>query len=299
MWNRLLPLAALIVAGLSGLTGAFPFPLSHPAPTLALPPNVPDAAAGQTIERAVAAMAPERLGCLETKLWQKVTLPNLTYEARGRFLMGPQRRFRTELQTKQDNVVTTRLTVGDGAMLWEANRLAGGDWERVTKVDLAGVIAVLDRTEKGEFLRWDFLQGPRFGGVAPLLTNLQKRLLWVKMDNVQHGGKARLRLTGVWKADFAKYVAEGRVWPVGLPEQCRLDLDPISLWPYRLEWWGPATEGAADTLLAQLEFRDPIIHTELSPERCAKEFTFNPGKTPVVDQTDAVKAEFMAKLTAP
>jgi hypothetical protein len=296
MWYRLLALAVLLVGGLVGLMGAFGSPAAPPAPTLPLPPNLPDDAATQTLDRAVAAMAPERLGFVEMKLWQRVTLPNLKYEATGRYLMGSQRRFRLDLQTKQGGGQATRLAISDGATLWEARRSVSGDWSTVTRLDLAPLLAVLDGEGTAALLRAEILDGPRFGGIWPLLRNVRARMNWVMVEQVSHDSKPRLRLTGVWRADFAAFICESEAWPAGLPEQCRLELDALTLWPHRLEWWGPTVAGGADTLLAELEYRDPVVHTTLSPERCAKEFTFQPGNAAVENLTSAVKAEYAARL---
>ena len=297
MWYRLFPFAVLVGTGLVVLTGAFGLPTAPPQPTLPLPANISDAAAQQTLDRAIVAMAPERLGCVETQLWQKVMLPNLTYEANGRYLLGPGRRIRLELHTKQDNVATTRLAVSDGATLWEGQRVGGGDnWDRVTKLDLATVLATLDGEGKPALLRAQFFQEPRFEGVVPLLRDLHGRMNWVKEEKMERDGQPRLRLAAVWKADFAAAIRSTPTWPAGLPEQCRLELDAQTLWPYRLEWWGPAVAGAADTLLAQVEFRNPVVYPTLSPERCAKEFAFEPGRTPIEDQTAAVKKAYVERL---
>ena len=295
MWYRLLPLVFLILAGLMGLTGAF-HSSSPPRPTRPLPANVPDAVAEQTLDRAIVALAPERIGYVETKLWQKVTLPDLTYEAHGRYLMGPQRRFRLELHMKHDGGEATRLAVSDGATLWEAERVGPGDWTAVTKLHLTPVIAALDGDGTPALLRAELLDGPRFGGVVPLLRNLRGRMNWVRVEKVNQPGKPRLRLTGVWTPDYAGYIRTEQGWPAGLPEQCQLDLDALTLWPDRIEWWGPATDGGADTLLAEVEFRDPVVYTTLTAERCAKEFTFQAGNAAVEDQTEAVKAEYGRRL---
>jgi hypothetical protein len=295
MWYRLLVFAFLTVTGLLGLMGAFVSPFSSGRPILALPPNVPDAAAEQTLDRAIVAMAPERIGYVETKLWQKVTLPNLAYEANGRYLSGPDRRFRLELRTKQDSGEATRLVVSDGATLWEAQRIGSGEWDTVTKLDLAPLLTALDGDGTAALLRAEFLDGPRFGGVAPLLRNLRGRMNWVHLEKINRAGKPQLRVTGVWAPDYAVYIRTEEGWPTGLPEQCRLDLDPLTLWPNRLEWWGPITTGGTDTLLAQLEFRDPVVHKTVSAERCTREFTFHPGTAHVDDRTAAVKAEYAAR----
>ena len=295
MRYRLLALAVPALAGLAGLTGAlhpWSAPTAPSAATLPLPPNVPDPAAERTLDRAAAAMAPERVGCVETKLWQKVTLPGLSFEANGRYLMGPGRRFRLEMRTKQGAVEATRLAVSDGTTWWEARRVGSGAGEGVTKLDVARLLAALDGLGEPARLRAEFSQGPRFGGMAPLLRNLRERMSWVKIEDVGQGGKPRRRLTGVWKPDPA---ADG-AWPAGLPRQCRLELDAATLWPARVEWWGPAADGAPNTLLAQVEFRDPVARPALTPQQCAREFTFDPGRAPVVDLTDSLKADYAARI---
>jgi hypothetical protein len=295
MWYRLLVLAFLVVAGLMGLMGALRS-TSPPRPTLPLPPNIPDVAAQQTLDRAVAAVAPERLGYVETKLWQKVTLPGVTYEAQGRWLIGPQRRSRLEMHTNHKGGGATRLAVSDGATLWEAERTGAGDWTSVTKLDVAPVVTALAGDGLPALLKADLLEGPRFGGVVSMLRSLRRSMTWVKVVKLNHQGKPRLRLTGVWKADYAVYFRSEQAWPAGLPEQCRLDLDERTLWPDRLEWWGPTTDGGADVLLAEIELRHPVAYTTLSAERCAREFTFEPGEATVDDQTAAVKEEYAKRL---
>ncbi len=296
MCYRLLVFAFLVIGGLMGLMGALHTPSAPPRPTLSLPANVPDDAAQQTLDRAVAAVAPERLGYVETKLWQRVTLPGVAYEAHGRYLIGPQQRFRLEMHTKHKGGAATRLAVSDGATLWEAERTGAGDWTSVTKLDMAPVMATLDGEGLPALLKADLLEGPRFGGVVTLLRSLRRSMTWVKVEKMNHQGKARLRLSGIWKADYAAYIRSEQAWPAGLPEQCRLDLDERTLWPDRLEWWGPITDGGPDTLLAEIELRNPVVYPALTAERCAKEFTFEPGGAAVDDQTTAVKEEYTRRL---
>jgi hypothetical protein len=303
MRYRLLALTGVVVSGMVALTGALESQPSQRPATLPLPCPVADPAAEQILDRAVAAMAPERLGCVETTLWQKVTLPGLTFEADGRYLMGSQRRFRLEMHTRQGGIEATRLAVSDGLTLWEAHhvgrgdRAAGGNWAGVTKLDIEQVVEILDGEGTPAALRSEFLHGPRFGGVEPLLRDVRGRLIWVSVESVGREGGARLRLAGVWPQKFVNYVTAERPWPPGLPQLCRLELDSQTLWPDRIEWWGPATEGAACTLLAEVEFRDPMIYATLPPDRCATEFAFDPGKSSVEDQTNAVIAEYAGRLS--
>jgi hypothetical protein len=48
-----------------------------------------------------------------------------------------------------------------------------------------------------------------------------------------------------------------------------------------------------------LEFRDPVLNRPLSPERCAEEFAFHPGNTPVTDLTGSVTAALATRAQTP
>ncbi len=52
-------------------------------------------------------------------------------------------------------------------------------------------------------------------------------------------------------------------------------LDPRTMWPRRVEWWGETAEGDPVTL-AELEFRTPVLNQPLSAAECRQAFTFVP-----------------------
>ena len=70
-------------------------------------------------------------------------------------------------------------------------------------------------------------------------------------------------------------------WPHSFPRQCRLFLDARTRWPHRLEWWGPAPPRKGDSLLLQMEFRNPRLGQPLADA----EFAFQPGRSKVTDLT--------------
>ena len=106
---------------------------------------------------------------------------------------------------------------------------------------------------------------------------------------VRRDSRAFIKLTGSWSDEVMRtLVPADERWPDGLPRQCRLYLEAPTLWPHRVEWWGPLRANAGDALLLQMEFRDPIINQPLSAERCAREFGFPVALNQAVTQTPEV-----------
>src|SRR5262245_41380903 len=119
---RFLPVPLLAAAALL-LTGALssrPTPEGPTAPSA--PPPQPDAAAFQDLDQALEALNPARLTWVEAAVWQKVTLRDLTYQAEGRYLAGPDRCFRLELRTRLDGTGGEVRVVCDGTTVRQATR---------------------------------------------------------------------------------------------------------------------------------------------------------------------------------
>ena len=75
-------------------------------------------------------------------------------------------------------------------------------------------------------------------------------------------------------------------WPPYVPRMCRCYLDKTTLWPYRLEWWGPVSAEGEDHLLTQMEFRDPKFYKGAgTPKEMANLLQFDAGKAQVMDRT--------------
>src|SRR5262249_1232149 len=158
--------------------------------------------------------------------------------------------FRQELTTRHGRAAVTALTISDGATLWRGRRTGDGPWTDVLRVDLQQALQpsdhTIDRPDAGEEI--PNLQASR-GGVG-LLQTLRSRIDWSSKETVRRDGRAFLKLTGSWspKSTAAQRPTD-QLGTDGLPRQARLYLDVETLWPHRVEWWGPASPRAADVLL--------------------------------------------------
>jgi hypothetical protein len=286
--------SGLTLAALLALGAALARPSDPAAPQLPAEP-IEDVEADLTLDRAAAALMPERVAWLECAIRQKVELPGLHYESEGRYLLAPGYRYRLEVQTRGTGVPGTLLWVSDGANVWQATRVGDGAWESVSRLSLPEVLDALRGPGTPPRVRSEFLNGPTFGGVGPLLYTLRTRLMWIGHEVVHGGGGEQVALTAVWPPALLRDLAPPeRPWPVGLPRVCRLWLDAKSLWPNAVEWWGPGPKGG-DVLLARTEYFNQAVNRPLAPEVCSRAFTFDPGAAPVADRTGQVTADLAAR----
>jgi hypothetical protein len=143
-------------------------------------------------------------------------------------------------------------------------------------------------------LRAEFLNGPTFGGVGPLLCTLRSHLIWAAHERHHSGTAEEIELIGVWPAAHLVQLAPpDRPWPEGLPRKCRLMLDGQTLWPHAVEWWGPVA--GTEQLLARTEYRNPVVNRPLTEEACARAFAFTPGDAEVADRTAQVTADLSSR----
>jgi hypothetical protein len=273
----LLPSLAGLVLLLISANSAVGPPLTAPPPSPSLAPlpfdAAADPAANQLLDRAIALLAPERLEWLEMKLWQQVHVQGVSYEVEGRYVGGPDNRLRLELNTHQGNVAGRLLVVSDGITLWQHTRVGNDGQDRCKQMNLREVLDLLNSPNMPVGWRDQFLQNQAFGAVTTLLPGLRQRMNCLSKETVRREGRLLHRLTAGWKPEVAAVLSPvGKPWPAGLARQGRLYLDAGTLWPQRLEWWGPDSPQAEDSLLVQMEFRDPVLNRPLSAERCANEF---------------------------
>jgi hypothetical protein len=273
------------------------------APPLPSTGVVEDAEACALLDRAAQALLCDQVTWLSCEIRQEAHLPDLSYTGEGRYLLAPGHRFRLELQTRVGETAGTLLLVGDGVNVWQARRAGSGGWEHVTRLGLAEVLTALEGPGGAARLRAEFLAGPTLSGVAPLLRTLRYRLLWVRHETTRDAATEGIELTGVWRPDDLRQRAPlGHPWPAGLPRQCRVVLDAQTLWPARIEWWGPATPGRApvaggsESLLASTEYGKPCLNEALPPEECTRAFSFDAGDAAVTDRTLEVAADLAARL---
>ncbi len=272
-------------------------PLAFPSSPAQKPPEPPpsgddsktDPAATRTIEQALALFHPARVAWLEMTFWTRVTTDGLNYEATGHFLSGPNQRFRVKLETQVGGTRGQLYCLGDGKTLWKATRLAEGPWTAMSRLDLATVMANVGPGIHPHRVRDEFMECPSCGWIHGMLEGLRTRVRWVRQETVHRNGRDLVEMTGTWNVEALRGMNVGAgAWPDDLPRHCRVDLDAGTLWPCRIEWWGPKAGQSDEVLLAQMEYREPKINVAPLAERCVREFGFDPGKTAVVDQTQAV-----------
>ena len=238
------------------------------------PPRV-DPEGAKFLEKAAAALAPNKHPWVETTLWQQVDLQGLSFQVEGKYLSAPDNRIHLDLRVHLGNTLGRLEVVSDGTTLWEGTQIGKDQPPDVQKMALKKVLDLPSVTEQ---VRADFLQRQSFAGVGPLLKNISQQMAVTGTEAQRWRNQEVVRLTAFWKEDVAqKLVAPKQPWPAFLPRKCYLCLgaqDPH--WPYRIEWWGPAGAAGGDALLLQMEFRNPRLDQPLPEERLQREFTFHP-----------------------
>jgi hypothetical protein len=256
------------------------------------PPPKADAAATKVLTDALDQVDPKKLSWVDTTLWQQADVQGFTFQTDGKYLSGPDHRLHLDLRVQLGDTIGTLGVVSDGKIVWE--ELSTGKNKFTTKLDMTKVLDVLTGSEETERLRHDFLLTQSFFGVGPLLQNIKDRMTVTQQEKVQRGGKDLIKLTAVW-SDANPPTGQ---WPPYIARQCQLFLGTAgpgnTLWPYRLEWWGPTRAG--DGLLLQMEFRDPKLNQALPAERVAQVFHFEPGKEEVIDKTKVLVDEYKMHL---
>jgi len=284
--------AVLLTGALGRHAGHSPAP-GRP-PTLAT--SVADPAAAQVLDRAIESLKPERIGWTEAQLWQKVVGEDISYQAEGRYLTGPDHHVHLCLTVHLGSTRGTLQVISDGTTLWEETQIDGKD-RVVTQTELAAVCEALAQSTVPSQVRTECFQELCISGLAPWLQSVRRQMTVTHQEMVSWNMHDVIRLTLVWNArTAAALVPPGEPWPAYLPRKCLLYLDAETYWPYRLEWWGPGRVPGRDIQVYQMEFREPVFNPSLSRERCAREFTPEhiPGEVP--DRTEAYTDEVEARV---
>jgi hypothetical protein len=238
-------------------------------------PLRPDPEANTVLDRAIESLQSDSLRWLRMNLWQEGNLAALTYQAEGVYLSGPDHRLRLDLQVRTGTAASRLQVVSDGRTLWQIDQR--GPAERtVSRVDLKPVLTQLHSPGTSAARRQEFYCHQWFAGPAPLLQTLRPALTFTRCQPLRWHERDVLQLTGMRPLPPGE-----KTWPDFLPRQCRLFLDARTLWPHRLEWWGPVPADPKDQLLLQIEFRDPVLGQAVVD----KVFAFQPGKEKVNDLT--------------
>jgi hypothetical protein len=221
----------------------------------------------QVLARAAVNLDPERTPWLRVKTWQKQADEEVSFEADGRLVRGPNQCARLEMTIHTGAIATTAITVSDGVGLAHGRRVAG----RAPTVTSQRFITPAKTNMAAEEID-RILNAHGCGGPYCLVKELASTLKNLKMVQGTWKGNSVIRLTGTVKEDQA--VAEPRFTVP--PRICQLYLDARSLWPHRAEWWAFQEDEKNAFLLLELEFRDPVINQPLSHEDCIREFTYQP-----------------------
>src|SRR5437588_4366666 len=271
------------------------------APSASTPLPKPDPNAIAALTKAIEARESEKLGYVDTNLWEQVDIIGLSFQASGAYLSGPKDRLRLEIKVRLGNTDSRLLVVSDGKWVWNEVQLAK-DKPMVHKYSLEEVYKNLNVPNVMPTFAEEFYRGQSFRGVEPLLQSLSKQMTFTKFEHATWKGKEVYKLTASWTPDMSKAMAQpGQPWPAFTPRTCYLflgrDKSNPPYWPYRLEWWGPPGSASEDKILMQMEFRDPQFFApkvEL-PKRFAQAFSYNPGKLEVNDVTEQyVKGRVLA-----
>jgi hypothetical protein len=257
---------------------------------------VADPAAVAAVDRALSRLDPKRVQWLDVALWQRITEGGVTCEASGRYLAGPDGRFRLDLSTPSGSGAARLQAINDGTTLWHATQVGSGPWTACRRYRVDEVLRLLNGPDTPPAVRDDFLRKQNCAGVLQLLPTLRERMTWFRREAVRRDGRLLLKLSGTWKPEHAAaLVRPGASWPDCLPRQCRLYLDPVTSWPHRFEWWGPDAPRPEDALLIQMEFRDPAVNQPLPPDRCAAEFRPDADPSRFAERTKEVAESIRAK----
>jgi hypothetical protein len=268
MIRTVLWLLPLVVVGVLVLSGALY--QQGPATDHAVAPPAPtttDPQALAYLDRAAAALAPERAPCLEATVWQQARCDDFIYQASGRLLTASGGRTRLDMNVRVGRTGGELRVVCDGQALRRTIRVG----DEAPTVLLSKLPTTRDGFATPEALaaaRSDFLQQQAFAGLAPLLTSLRKGLQTAQAQSGTWNGKEVVVVSGRWPEDRATLAALPDLYKPRFKQRlCCIYLDAHSLWPYRLEWWGAEKPEQPNGLLVQVEFREPVFHGAVAAEQ--------------------------------
>jgi hypothetical protein len=243
---------------------------------------VADQQASKTLKVAIDLLDAKKLGWFETNLWQRVENQGLSYESEGKYSGGPDQRMRLELEVKLGKTNGRLTIVSDGSTVWNSTAI-GVTTPTISRWDLKRINDVLSAPGTSPLLRQQFYKDQFFAGLSPLIQSIEQHMTFTKQDLETWKGHAVYKLSAMAPEAAGKLTAP---WPQFVPRACRCYLDKTTMWPYRLEWWGPVSPGGDDALLTQMEFRDPKFYKGDSlPKEMSSLFKFDAGKAQVLDRT--------------
>lgn len=256
-------LSFLALAGLSvSIVAAFrKQPESATAPPPAYPLR-PDPTAARLLDRAIAALEPARVTWLRTTIREQVHADPLAFRVEGTYQNGPDHRLRLDLQVRTDRAVR-RLQLGsNGRTFWKVEEDAAGEWHGFT-LDWRQASQSSHDAGQDALLRDEVMRSHWFDGPERLLHKLREQAAFTRCERLRWREDNVVMLTG------ARTDAAQGPWSQYRPRQCRLVLDEASLWPLRLEWWGPGPTAGGDVLLMELDLGRPVLNRPIADEEFA------------------------------
>ncbi|HLJ94422.1 MAG TPA: hypothetical protein VKU02_14645 [Gemmataceae bacterium] len=274
-------------------------PPSAPPSSPAAPAPKADPGAERTVRAAIELLNPKQPGWLETKLRQQVHARGLAFNADGRYVSGPDHRLHLELTVHLGSADGALQVISDGSTVWEEVHIGKGE-HFVSRWNLKKVEEALNSPGSLPQIREQFYRSRAFAGVVPLLQNVRDQMTFTKQEDADWQKHKVLKLTAVWSAQVSKNLSpQGNAWPPLMPRTCQLFLGKDAPhWPYRLEWRGPTTPGAEDSLLMEMEFQSPrfTAASDPPPPDYARLFSFDPGKMKVLDRTQEISDFVTAQI---
>jgi hypothetical protein len=213
------------------------------------------------LDRSLAALKDVRW--LNVAIWQRLHDHEVGYEAEAHLQLGPEHCARLESEVRVGGARCRTLVVSDGRAAAEVQR-AGDGPERVRGAYLP------DRTNRAARDRW--LRDKGCSGPAPLLAELRAGVSNWRVDTGMRNGKSVVRLQGELDPSRLRAAVQTAL----SARFCTLYLDAATLWPMRIEWRTGAALSAS--LYLEMEFREPTLDQALSPEECARAFTYQPPR---------------------
>lgn len=294
-WFRRVMPALLFCVGAWLMTASAQQPAQPAKPAAPPPPPKADPDAKIILDDAIKALDRNNLTWIETILWQRMEVQGVLFQSEGIYLAGPERKLHMNLKVHLGESTGKLETICDGSTIWEITQLGSAE-KRITKIDLVKVDEALQRAKVTPKVMDEYFQNYCFAGVMPLLQSMKENMTPTQRENVRWNGQDVVKLTAVWSAAQSKSIlrSDKQPWPAFLPKQCRIYLDEKNRWPHRIEWWGPSPPRDGESLLLQMEFRNPKF-AKMSDERCARVFKFDPGAADVLDHTERTIKELSAR----
>jgi hypothetical protein len=233
---------------------------------------------GPALQAAADRFAPDRVAWVEMTLWQRVQCEDCCYEAQGRYLAAPDNRLRLDLRVQVGQTRGELQIVSNGTSLTCSSRVDPDATATTTNQEFD------QNPDQPQQAAERILQEHGCPAVGPLLRTVCAGMQDPCWKLGRWNGHDVVELTGAWRCAQASPAGAPNLEQTGQLQQCRVYLDARTLWPYRLEWWGPSPSQGRSVPLVEVEYRDPVLNQALSAAECAREFTRTAGAASCTDR---------------